>query len=360
MYNDTCRQVSKLDAAAFTQPIDNGAIDMLQTIDSPGTRQFLCHLDLPIDIDTVKVRGGSLGWPDDEIQQPENAARFVLRRIQRMWSATADLSNTKLEFEIINMVDPRTKSRGLQLLADVLRPPDWVDEQVDAMRATCMKNLTLLLEALQEFNDKALLGKNLPIVPARPKGSDVEVVVCESPTAIEAAQDISVREARSKSKRPMLHAKCDRRSSFDIPAACPIDLQSLEQTATVESMTGYFQEPNTRTGTVKYFRSGKTNGITLHVSPDHFKGIFEAQLQEIAVDAKVKVRSATLAGRSEPMRRELLEFQSAPAQLSIGDLAKTSVVLPRVPDKLRVINVDALSYPNEERRTGVERRGKMQ
>ena len=323
------------------------------------TRQFLCYLQLAIDVDTVTIPDGSISWLDAEAQQPENAARFVLRRIQKLLSDTATLSNTKLDFDVIGVVDPQTKDKGLRLLVHVARPSDWVDEHVVVLRQTLMKNLTLFLDTIRQFCEKAALGKNLAIVAARPKGTDEEVIVCENPLVAEAVQDFFEREAGAKSKRGAMTAVCDKRTIFEIPAACQIDLESLPETATEDLISGYFQEPNTRLGTARIYPSGKTHGKVVQVSADQFQGIFEAQLRDVPAETKIKVINATLAGRLIPMRRELLEFKLAPEQLSIDAASLSVVKLPRVPDKLRTAGAKH-AFPGKERRTGKERRELLQ
>lgn len=319
------------------------------------TRQFLCYLQLAIDVDTVTIPDGSISWPDAEAQQPENAARFVLRRIQKLCTDTANLSNTKLDFDVIGVVDPKTKDKGLRLLVHVARPSDWVDEHVLVLRQTLMKNLTLFLDTIRQFCEKVALGKNLSIVAARPKGTDEEVIVCENPLVAEAVQDFLKREAEAKSKRAAMTAVCDKRTTFEIPAACQIDLESLPETATEDPISGYFQEPNTRLGTARIYPSGKTYGKVVHVAADQFPTIFEAQLRDVSAETKIKVINATLAGRLIPMRRELLEFKLAPVQLPIEAASPRVVQIPRVPEKLRTGSAKH-SYPGKERRTGKERR----
>lgn len=311
----------------------------MQPQDSSASGQYICHIDVPLGLVATETPGISLEWPADDYLEKARAARATLRHLKKLWTKIASVSDVRLDFKLVALVDLKSKIESLRLVAYAELPSEQIDDLWH--EDTCPALRRRLMETLREFADlktkfdRAINSGNHPSIIASNTAGATGDICCDDLIVVEAAQRSIFAEASRKGKRPALKMYTDKNEQLELPPACSLDISGEPETSAIGTASGYLQELNTRQGTVLLYPPIKSGAITLQVTHDQFERIVEAQLAERSVDVTFEVSSASIAGFSVPMRRTLQKFIPTPTQADMKLEQRKLAAPPKIPEALR-------------------------
>ncbi|HKT31015.1 MAG TPA: hypothetical protein VJS89_00820 [Gammaproteobacteria bacterium] len=311
----------------------------MQSQDSSASRQYICHIDVSLGIQATETPKVSLNWPADDYIDGTRAVCAFLRPLKKLWLKTASLSHTSLDFELLGLIDLKSKIESLRLVVYAEFPAGqnedlWSEDRCPALRSRLMGVLHKFVDIKMKFGSAIKGGKHPSIIVSNTAGT-ADDICCDDLLVVKAAQRSIFSDASHKETRPALKIYSDKGEQFELPPACQLDISSEPETSAIGTASGYLQELNTQKGTVLLYPPHKSGVITLQVTRNQFEQIVESQLAEHSVDVTLEVSSASIAGLSVPMRRTLKKFTPTPVQGNMTLEQHKLVAVPRIPEALR-------------------------